>query len=142
MFKHPKGKNGTTTFLPLDSKTGGNIKYIKDKDAICLTEDQTRYMYKKVEQGNNLNIETMKQEIEQEKLAKTETKRENDNPYQKVVLNKVYQDENKTTQMENWSILSDNVRYVQHDERSTTPHSLHINTLDYCQYKRLYNSLK
>ena len=23
-----------------------------------------------------------------------------------------------------------------------TPHSLDINTLDYCQYKRLYNSLK
>ena len=31
----------------------------------------------KVQQGNNLNIETMKQEIEQEKLAKTETNREN-----------------------------------------------------------------
>ena len=47
-------------------------------------------MYKKVEQGNNLNIETMKQEIEQEKLAKTETDKENENPYQKVVLNKVH----------------------------------------------------
>ena len=45
-------------------------------------------------------------------------------------------------QMENWSILSDNVRYVQHDERSKTPHHLDINALDYCQYKRLYNSLK
>ena len=44
--------------------------------------------------------------------------------------------------MENWSILSDNVRYVQHDERSKVPHSLDIYTLDYCQYKRLYNSLK
>ena len=71
-----------------------------------------------------------------------ETNRENHNPYQKVVLNKVYWDENKTTQMENWSILSNNVRYVQHDERSKTPHSLDMNTLDYCQYKRLYNSLK
>ena len=73
MFKHLKGKNGTTTFLPFDSKTGGNVKYIKDKDAICLMEDQMRYMYNKVAQGNNLNIETIKQEIEQEKLAKTET---------------------------------------------------------------------
>ena len=74
------------------------------------------------------------------KLAKTETDKENENPYQKVVLNKVYHDENKTMQKENWSILSDNGRYVQH-ERSKTPHSLDINTLDYCQYKRLYNSL-
>ena len=59
MFKHLKGKNGTTTFLPFDSKIGGNVKYIKDKDAICLTEDQMSYVYKRVEQGNNLNIETM-----------------------------------------------------------------------------------
>ena len=43
--------------------------------------------------------------------------------------------------MENWSILSENVRYIQYDERSKTPHSLDINTLDYCQYKRVYNSL-
>ena len=139
MFKHLKGKNGTTTVLPIEGKTGENMKYIKNKDATCLMEDQTRYMYTKVEHGNNLNIETMKQEIEQEKLAKLETDKENENPYPKVVLNKVYCDENKTMQMENWSILSDNVRYMQHDERSKTPHSLDINTLDYCQYKRLYN---
>ena len=41
-------------------------------------------------------------------------------PYQKVALNNLYQDEHKTTQLENWSILSDSVRYVQHDERSKT----------------------
>ena len=70
MFKHLKGRNGTSTFLPFNSKTGGDIKYIKDKDAICLMEDLMRYMYKKLEQGNNNNIETMKQEIEQENIAK------------------------------------------------------------------------
>ena len=96
----------------------------------------------KIEQGNNLNIETMKQEIEQEKLAKAETYKEYENPYQKVVLNKVYCDKNKTTQMEHWSILSDNVRYMQHNERLRTTHILDINTLDYHQYKGFYNSLK
>ena len=89
-----------------------------------------------MEQESNSNIETMKQEVEQENLAETKkTDRENDNTYQKVVLNNVYQDENKTMQMEYWSILSDFVRYVHHDERSKTPHSLDINTLDYCQIK-------
>ena len=34
----------------------------------------------------------MKQEIEQENLAKTETNIEIENPYQKVVLNKVYKE--------------------------------------------------
>ena len=33
-------------------------------------------MYKKVEQGSSINTETMKQEIEQEKLAETETDKE------------------------------------------------------------------
>ena len=45
-------------------------------------------------------------------------------------------------QMENWSILSDSGRYVQHDERSKTPHRLDINTLDYHQHKRLHCRLK
>ena len=44
--------------------------------------------------------------------------------------------------MENWSILSNNVRYVQHDEKSKTSHKLDINTLDYCQHKELYCKLK
>ena len=77
----------------------------------------------------------MKQEIEQKKL--TETDRENDNPYKKVILNKVYQDEDKMMQMENWSILSNNVRYIQHGEKSKTPQKLDINTLDYHQHKEL-----
>ena len=32
-------------------------------------EYQSRYVYKKVAQGNDLNTETMKQEIEQEKMT-------------------------------------------------------------------------
>ena len=42
----------------------------------------------------------MKQEIEQENLAEIKTNEENDNLYQKVVLNNVYRDENKTVLME------------------------------------------
>ena len=94
MFKHVRGKNGTTSFLPLDSKKGRNVTCIKD--TVCLTEDQTRYIYKKVEQGGDLNTETMKQEIEQEQMTEMRPNGENENLYQKVVLNNVYKDENKT----------------------------------------------
>ena len=66
-------------FLPLDSKKGGNITYI----TICLTEDQTEYVYKKVEQGSDLNTETMKQEIEQEKMTGMRTNGKNENIYQR-----------------------------------------------------------
>ena len=35
-----------------------------------------------------------------------------------------------------------NVRYIQHDEGSKTTHNLDVKTLDYCQHKKLYHSLK
>ena len=71
----------------------------------------------------------MKHEIEQE------IDREDDNPYKRMILNKVYKEEDKMLQMENWSIFSDNIRYVQHDEK--TPHKLDLNALDYQQHKEL-----
>ena len=42
-----KGKSGTTTFLPLNIKIGGPVKYVKDKETICLTEDQARHITKR-----------------------------------------------------------------------------------------------
>ena len=43
-----KGKNDPTTFLPLKSNFGGPVWYVKDRENICLTSDQVRYIYKKV----------------------------------------------------------------------------------------------
>ena len=80
MFKHVKAKDGTTSFLPIDSKTGGKISYIKNKEAMCLSEKQANYVYKKVEEGNVINTKTMKQEIEQER------DREDDSPYKRVIF--------------------------------------------------------
>ena len=86
--------------MPLNSK-GRPVRYVKDRNAICLTEEQTKYVYKKVEQGKEINTETLKQEIDQEKLTEKATEVEDEiNPYHKVVLNNVYKDEIKTTQME------------------------------------------
>ena len=42
--------------------------------------------------------------------------------------------------MRNWSIFSDNVRYVQHDQ--VTPLNLNIDTLDYRDHKELYFKLR
>ena len=42
--------------------------------------------------------------------------------------------------MRNWSIFSDNVRYIQHEQK--TPHQLNIETLGYRQHKELYFRLK
>ena len=60
-----------------------------------------------------------------------------DIPHKKVVLNKVFREEDK---MRNWSIFSDNVRYIQHEQK--TPPKLDINTLDYRHHKEFYFKLK
>ena len=66
--------------------------------------------------------------------------REDDNPYKRVVLNKVYKVENKTPQTEDLSIFTDQIRYTQHDER--TKHSLDLTTIDFQQHHDLYCQLK
>ena len=97
---------------------------------MCLTEKQTDYVYKTVEEGNIINTKTMTYETMQN---------QDDNPYKKVVLNMVYREEDKSPEMRNWSIFSD-IRYVQHEQK--TPHKLNIDTLDYRHHKELYFKLK
>ena len=65
---------------------------------------------------------------------------QDDNPYKKVVLSKVFRDEDKSPEMRNWSIFSHNVRYIQHEQM--TLHGLDIDTLDYRHHKELYFKLK
>ena len=94
------------------------VNYIQNKEALCLTEKQTDYVYKAIEDGN-INTKTMTCET---------TQTQDDNPYKKVVLNKVFREEDKSPEMRNWSIFSDKVRYIQHEQ--TTPQNLNIDTLD------------
>ena len=114
-----KGKNGATPYLPLKGKTGGKVNYIQNKETMCLTKKQTNYVYKTVEEGNIINIKTMMYETVQN---------QDDNPYKKVVLNKVFREEDKSPEMRNWSIFSNNVRYIQHTLK--TQPKLDIETLD------------
>ena len=126
-----KGKNESTPFLPLKSKTGGKVMYVHNKDDICLTERQADYVYETVKKGNMINTQTMTSEMTQD---------QGDNPYKRVVLNNVYQVPEKCPEMKNWSIFSDNVRYVQHEKRTTQ--NLNFDTLDYRNHKDLYLQLK
>ena len=57
---------GITSFLLIDSKTGEKISYIKNKEAMCLSEKQANYIYKEAEEGKVININKMKNEIEQD----------------------------------------------------------------------------
>ena len=64
-----KGKNDPTTFLPLNTKIGTPAKSIKDKENICLSMEQAGYIYEKVMQESIVNMNTIKQEIEEDKLS-------------------------------------------------------------------------
>ena len=133
-FKLIKVKDGTTSFLPVESKTGGKISYIKNRETMCLSEKQADYVYKKLEEGKVINVNMLKQRLKQD------LDRKDDNPYKKVVLNKVYRDEGKISQVENWSIFTDQIKYIHHDERA--PHRLDLHPLDYQLHKELYCKLK
>ena len=85
-----------------------------------------------------LITETIKQEMAQESIDDS-----CDNTYQKAILSNIDRREKKVpAQIEEWSILSDHVKYVRHDDGSETFHKLNINTLNYCQNKGLYKELK
>ena len=107
------------------------MTYVQNKDDICLTERQADHVHKSVEEGNMINTRTMTNEMTQD---------QGDNPYKRVVLNNVYKVPEKCPEMKNWSIFSDNIRYVQHDQRTTQ--NLNFDTLDYRNHKDLYLQLK
>ena len=113
-----KGKNDSTPFLPLKIKTGGKVTYVQDKESLCLTERQADHVYKAVEKGNMINTKTTTNEMTQD---------QGDNPYKRVVLNNVYKVPEKCPEMKNWSIFSDNIRYIQHDQMTTQ--NLNFDTL-------------
>ena len=56
------GKNGTTTFLPLDSRIGRQGRDDSPTVGQFLTRDQTGYIYRKVETGEIINTDTIELE--------------------------------------------------------------------------------
>ena len=93
-----------------------------------------------------INIETMKQEIEEDRVTRNRLKEEEDeiesNPNQMTILNKTSRDDTKIEQMINWSILSDSIKYIDKSTCSDMIPSLIVRPLDYRKHKRLNNNLK
>ena len=95
------GRDGTTAFLPLDSRIGGQSRNDRTYVGQFITREQTRYIYRKVETGEIINIDTIKQEMEQEEqLSKIDDTKGETNPYQELVVNNAEKKEPLMTQME------------------------------------------
>ena len=101
-FKLTKGKNDSTTFLPLSPKIGRQINVNKPIASQYLTKEQANHVYKKTgESGEIINTKTLHQEIEQERQLNRidDTSRET-NPYKELIVNNAEKIEPLLTQME------------------------------------------
>ena len=106
-LKLMNGRDDATTFLPLDSRIGGQSRDSHSTIGHYVSRDQTKYVYKKVETGEMINVDTIQQEIEQESwLNRMDDENGEINTYRKLIINNVERIQSPITQMEQWSILS------------------------------------
>ena len=92
-----------------------------------LTRDQTKYIYKKVETGEMINTDMIQQEIEQEKqLGRIDDTTRETNPYKELTVNNGEKIEPLMTQMEQSSIFSNVLNYVQHSRFNSMNHTLDV----------------
>ena len=78
-----------------------------------------------------INTDTIQQEIEQEKqLGRIDDITRETNPYKEFILNNVEKIEPLMTQMEQWSILSNILNYVQHSRFNSMNHTLDVKAVN------------
>ena len=135
-FKLMNGRDDTTTFLPLDSRIGGQGRSNHPTVGQFLTREQRRYIIQKDRDGGNIKYGSIEQNIEQErKLDKMEDTSGETNPYKELTVNNAERIEPLMTQMEQWSILSNVLNYVQHSRLHSMNHTLDIKAIDKYKYK-------
>ena len=83
-----------------------------------------------------MNTNTIEQEIEQERqLDKMDDMSGEINPYKEPIANNAEKIEPLMTQMEQWSILSNVLNYVQHSRLNSMNHMLDIKAVDKYKYR-------
>ena len=126
-FKLISSRDEATTFLPLNSRIGGHDRDSHLTVGQYLTRDQARNIYKKVETGKIINVDMVKHGIEQEKqLSRIDDDSGEVNPYRGLMVNNAEKIEMQKSQVEEWSVLSNLLNYVQHSKFNTMSHSLNI----------------
>ena len=84
---------------------------------------QPEYINRKVESGSPINKDTIEEEIDSDKeLDKIDDNSGDENPYKELIVNNASKIENTLSQMEQCSILSNVINYVQY---SKTPKNFH-----------------
>ena len=95
-----------------------------------MTWEQADFVYKKTESDEMFNTETLQQELEHEKqLNKIYDTRGETNPYKELIVNNSEKIEPLFAHMEQWSILSNMLNYIQYDRYPKNYHSLGISAV-------------
>ena len=88
---------------------------------------QTKCIYKKVELGSLINKETMKDEIDLDtELDRVDNESRDENPYKELIANNTIKMDSATLQMEQWSIPSNVINYVQYSKNLKNFHTMTI----------------
>ena len=96
-----------------------------DKDSNLISE--ANYIYRKVESGNLINKNMMRQEIDQDiELDKMDDTSGDENMYRDLIVNNAGKTETTSSQMEQWSILSNMINYVQYDKHPRNFHTMSV----------------
>ena len=99
-----------------------------------LTREQANLVYKKTESGEMINAKTLKQELEHERqLNKIDDRSGDTNPYKELIVNNAEKIEPLLAHMEQWSILSNMLNYIQYDKHPKNFHNLDISTVNICK---------
>ena len=118
--------------MPFSQKIDGNdrrVGYINNstRNIECLMPKQTKYIYKRVELGSLINKETIKEKIDSDtELDRIDDNTGDKNPYRELIVNNASKIECTLSQMEQWSILSNLINYVQY---SKNPKDFHMMTI-------------
>ena len=81
--------------------------------------------------GEVISMDIKQEEIEQEKqLSKIDDINGEVNPYRELIVNNTERIEPLMTQMEQWSILSNILNYVQHSRFNSMDHTLHVKAMN------------
>ena len=130
-----KGRNGTTSFLPSKGK-GGFQKKIAEQ---CLMKEQMKQIYDKIELGEMVRIRKI--DWRNVQISPTQVMSPNDvNQYEKALLSDRKMKRGSNSQIEQWSILSDNIVYVRLEDRDIM-NGIDIKPIDYREHKRIYRKM-
>ena len=87
-----------------------------------------------------INKETIREELYSEvELDKIDDNSGDENPYRELIVNNACKIENTLSQMEQWSILSNVINYVQYNKNPKNAHSIIVRPVN---TKRINKDIK